>query len=88
MVFESFRRFTIVFESFTLKLYRITYGFNIVVVAKLTINLILNINILLVLATNSKSLYNCLVKLGTTQEKRLIIDVICLCQAYKRREIA
>jgi hypothetical protein len=33
-------------------------------------------------------LYKCLVKLGITQEKRLIIDVMCLCQAYERREIA
>ena len=37
--------------------------------------------------TNSKSLYECLVKLGITQEKRLMIDVMCLRQAYKRREI-
>jgi hypothetical protein len=41
-----------------------------------------------VLYTDSKSLYECLVKLGTTQEKRLIVDLMCLHQAYKRREIA
>ena len=28
------------------------------------------------------------IKLGTTQEKRLIIDVICLRQSYKRHKIA
>jgi hypothetical protein len=28
--------------------------------------------------TNSYSLYKCLVKLGTTKEKRLIIDIIAL----------
>jgi hydroxymethylglutaryl-CoA reductase len=49
---------------------------------------VLGIDLLLVLYTDSKSLYECLVKLGTTQEKRLMIDIMCLRQAYKRREIA
>ena len=42
----------------------------------------------LVLYIDSKSLYECLVKLGTTQEKRLMIDIMCLRQAYERREVA
>jgi hypothetical protein len=37
---------------------------------------------------NSKSLYDCLVQLGSTSEKRLIVNIICLCQAYERREIS
>lgn len=41
----------------------------------------------MILSTDSKSLYNCLVKLGTTQEKCLMIDVMCLHQVYKRRLI-
>jgi hypothetical protein len=49
---------------------------------------VLGIDLLLVLCTNSKLLYKCLVKLGITQEKRLIIDIMCLRQAYKRKEIA
>ena len=48
---------------------------------------ILQINLPLVLCIDSKSLYNCLVRLRTTQEKQLIIDVICLQQAYERRQI-
>ena len=41
----------------------------------------------MVLCINSKSLYNCLVKLGTTQEKQLMVDLMCLRQSYERREI-
>jgi len=55
---------------------------------KSTIDKVLGIDLPLILCTDSKSLYECLVKLGTTQEKRLIIDIMCLRQAYKRREIA
>ncbi|XP_044715096.1 uncharacterized protein HRG_11364 [Hirsutella rhossiliensis] len=35
----------------------------------------------------SYSLYECLVKLGTTTEKRLMIDIMALRQAYEQREI-
>jgi hypothetical protein len=44
--------------------------------------------ILLVICTNSYSLYECLIKLGTTQEKRLIIDILALRQLYERKKIA
>ena len=49
-----------------LELYTIVHGFNITGAIKATINKILNINLLLVTYTNSKSLYNCLIKLSTT----------------------
>jgi hypothetical protein len=42
---------------------------------------------LIVVCTDLYSLYKCLVKLGTTQEKRLMINIIALWQLYKRREI-
>jgi len=64
------------------------HSFNIGAVIKATVELQLNINLPLILCTNSKLVYKCLVKLGTTQEKRLIIDVICLRQSYKRHKIA
>lgn len=70
------------------ELYGMAHGFDMGASVKSTVDLILQINLPLVLCTDSKSLYQCLVKLGTTQEKRLIIDVMCLRQAYERREIA
>ena len=42
---------------------------------------------LTVVYTDSYSLYECLVKLGTTKEKRLMIDIITLRQSYERREL-
>jgi hypothetical protein len=58
--------------------YAIAHGFDIGAFAKFTIDKMLGIDLPLVLCTDSKSLYECLVKLGTTQEKRLIIDIMCL----------
>jgi hypothetical protein len=60
------------------KLYAIAHGFDISASIKSTIDKVLGIELPLVLYINSKSLYDYLVKLGTTQEKRLIIDIICL----------
>jgi hypothetical protein len=54
------------------------YSFNIGALVKSIINRVLEIELLLVVYTDSKLLYECLVKLGTTREKRLIINVICL----------
>ena len=64
------------------------YGFDIGAAIKLTIDLVLNTTIPLIIYTDLKSLYNYFVRLSTTQEKRLIVDLICLYQLYKRREIA
>jgi hypothetical protein len=64
------------------------YGFDIRAMIKLTLEQILQIKTFtLLLCTDSKSLYDCLVKLGTTQEKRLMVDLMCLRQSYERREI-
>ncbi len=41
----------------------------------------------IIIYTDSYSLYECLVKLSTTKEKRLIIDIMVLRQSYERREI-
>jgi hypothetical protein len=41
-----------------------------------------------VICSDSKSLYECLVKLGTTTEKRLMIDIMSLRESYEKREIS
>jgi hypothetical protein len=59
-------------------------GVNIAKVVNTTINIIIKqlgseyTKILIVVYTDSYSLYKCLVKLGTTKEKRLIINIIGL----------
>ena len=69
------------------ELLALVHGFDMGKVIKDTISKILEINVPLVLCTDSRSLYHCLVKLGTTQEKRLMVDVMCMREAYERREI-
>jgi hypothetical protein len=54
------------------------YGFNIGALVKSIINKILEIELLLVIYTDSKLLYKYLIKLGTTREKYLIINIIYL----------
>jgi hypothetical protein len=71
-----------------LELLAMVHGFDSAFCVKATLDLVLNTDVPLVICTDSKSLYDCLVKLGTTQEKRLMIDVMCMREAYKRREIA
>ena len=41
----------------------------------------------LIICTDSYSLYQCLVQMGTTREKRLMIDIMSLGQSYENREI-
>jgi hypothetical protein len=48
------------------ELYSMAHGFDIGTAIKSTIDKILQVNLPLILYTNSKSLYNCLVRLGTT----------------------
>ena len=73
------------------KIYSIVNSFNISITIITTLRIIterLSIaSIPLVIYTNSYSLYECLVKLRTTKEKRLMIDIMALRQLYERREI-
>jgi hypothetical protein len=63
------------------------HGFDVDSVLKATLTKMLDVAVSLILATNSKFLYDCLVRLRTTIEKRLMIDVMTLRQCYERREI-
>ena len=72
---------------FVFELYALIYEFDLKTVLKTTISKALESNVLLVICTDNKSLYNCLVKLETTNKKRLMIDVMSFRQSYKKREI-
>ncbi len=69
------------------KLYAMTSEFDADSVIKSIFQRIFNIFLSMILLTDSRSLYDCLVKLDTTSEKRLMIDLMCLRQSYERREI-
>ena len=58
--------------------YALAYRFDIGASIKLTLDKALSIDLLLALCIDSKSLYNCLVKLSTTTKKRLIINILYL----------
>ena len=45
------------------------------------------VNIPIIVCTDSFSLYECLMKLGTTKEKRLMIGIMSLRQSYEQREL-
>ncbi|KAI0991424.1 hypothetical protein K3495_g16763 [Podosphaera aphanis] len=75
------------------ELYALSLGFDVAASIKSTMDQILaesrqERKIPLKMCIDSKSLYECLVKLGSTQEKRLMVDIMCLRQSYERREIA
>jgi hypothetical protein len=53
-------------------------AFDISSAIKYILEKILRTSLPLTICTDSKSLYDYLVKLGTTQEKRLMIDLMCL----------
>jgi hypothetical protein len=72
----------------TIELYVMINDFDVEAVIKSIIDRMLHISLSLILLTNSKFLYDCLVKLDTIAEKRLMIDLMCLRQSYERREIA
>lgn len=73
------------------EIYGMTSGLDIGFVLARTLRTICERNGLppsdLVICTNSKLLYDCLVQFGTTIKKRLIIDIMAIRQSYEGREI-
>jgi hypothetical protein len=73
------------------EIYGIVRDVNIAIVINTTIVMITDQlklpKLPIIVCTDLYSLYNCLVKLRTTTEKRLMIDIIALRQSYKRREL-
>lgn len=74
------------------ELYAMVHGIDIAIAICTTLNIItqrLNLNdIPTIICTDSFSLYECMVKLGTTKEKRLMIDIMAIRQPYERRELS
>ena len=75
----------------TSEIYGMVSGFNLGLAITTTLKIVTKRlglpEIPLIICTDSYSLYECLVKLGTTKEKRLMIDIMALRQSYQRREI-
>ena len=55
------------------------YSFDTNTAIKAIVKLQLNISLPFIFYTDSKLIYKCLIKLGIIQEKRLMIDIMCLC---------
>ena len=69
------------------ELYELIHEFDFETILKTTIERILRSNISLVVCTDFRFLYQCLMRLKTIEKKRLMIDVMSLRQSYERREI-
>ena len=71
-----------------LEIYRMVSGVDIVIAIGTTLKIIidrLELPVIpIIVYTDSYSLYKCLVRLGTTKEKRLIINIMALRQSYER----
>jgi hypothetical protein len=63
------------------------HDFDVDSVLKVTLTKMIDTLVSLILVTDSKSLYDCLIRLDITVEKRLMVDVMTLRQCYERREI-
>jgi hypothetical protein len=70
-----------------IELFAMIHDFDVDFVLKITLTKMIDTLISLILITDSKSIYDCLIRLEIIVEKRLMIDVMILRQCYERREI-
>ncbi len=84
---SSIKRKRITRNVLAIELFAMIHDFDVDFVLKVTLTKMIDTFISLILITDSKSLYDCLIRLSTTIEKRLMIDVMTLRQFYERREI-
>jgi hypothetical protein len=74
-----------------LEVYAMIHGINIGIATATTFSMVtakLDVpKIPLIVYTDLFSLYKCLVKLGTTKEKHLMIDIMSLRQSYERQKL-
>ncbi|KHJ34219.1 hypothetical protein EV44_g3468 [Erysiphe necator] len=84
---SSFKYKRIILFFLASELYAMVHGFDMGIAIKTTICAILGRQIPMYLYTDSHSLYECISKLGTTQKKKLMIDILCLRESYERKEI-
>jgi hypothetical protein len=75
----------------TLKIYGMIGGVDISFAISSTLTIIIKqlrlLIIPIIVYIDSYSLYECLVKLGTIKEKRLIIDIIAIRESYENRKL-
>jgi hypothetical protein len=69
------------------ELFAMIYEFDVDSVLKSIFIKMLDVVMSLILVTNSKFLYDCLIRLSIIVEKRLMIDVMTLRQFHEQREI-
>jgi hypothetical protein len=69
------------------ELFAMIHDFDVDSILKAILTKMLDTLIFLILAIDSKSLYDCLVRLDIIVKKRLMMNVMTLRQSYERREI-
>ncbi len=69
------------------ELYDMSHDFDVESMLKAILTKMFDVLISLILVTNSKSLYDCLIRLNIIVEKRLMMNVMILRQSYERHEI-